>query len=433
MPDKQLPTRTDAIAVRTESLPTPEGKTERRELRTANSKTFLHAEKAGDGKEIRTCHATIGAVCYVSDDGSLRSIDTTIRDLDGVIGVEWAPYRFTLHSAGIGFDFESREGGNVSVKLIGIGGDKFASDVSLKPEIEDNVVTFPDVRPGCDIVFKCLNQRVKTLRILRDANAPRTFDWQVESDKPELIDSTLTGNDATGNDLELVATVDGDVVHEEWTGKTKVIADPATRIKSLSDDVIYPVDIDPTVAANEAVAGDDGCENSAGASWSGGSNINVVKFAGTTYHGGARVAGLTVPQGSTISSATLTVKVKNKAGSGSNGTVTARAHDDAPQFGSGADLPSAVSKTTATATIDGTTLGIKSIGVTAIIQEIVNRAGWASGGHVAFPVICAAGSYTNGFYLTSYEDSGTDEPSLSVTYTAAAGGTAGNLLLLGCG
>ena len=161
-----LPTKLDAIAVRPESLPVPPGKTERRELRTPTGKTFVHAEKAPDGKEIRTCQTQLGAVCYRDDDGQLRSIDTTIRDLGTHVGIEWAPYKFKLHETGIGFDFESREGGTCSITLTGIGGEKFED--TIKPEVSENVITYRDVRPGCDIVFKCLNQRVKTLRILRD-------------------------------------------------------------------------------------------------------------------------------------------------------------------------------------------------------------------------------------------------------------------------
>jgi hypothetical protein len=82
-----------------------------------------------------------------------------------------------------------------------------------------------------DIVFICLNERVKTLRIVKDKDAAREFRWSCVSDKPELIDATLTGTDADGRALELSAKVDGDVITETWLG----------------GDVVYPVEIDPTV------------------------------------------------------------------------------------------------------------------------------------------------------------------------------------------
>lgn len=436
MPEKTLPTRTDAIAVRPESLPTPVGKAERRELRTVNSKTFLHAEKAADGKELRTCQAQIGAVCYVSDDGSLRSIDTTIRDLGTHVGVEWAPYKFTLHSGGIGFDFESREGGRVSITLIGIGGEKFDTERPLTPDIVDNTITFRDVRPGCDIVFKCLNQRVKTLRILRDADAPREFAWQVDSDKPDLIDSTLFGTDAAGNQLELVATVNGAVITETWTGKAKVILDPATRIRSLSDGVTYPVEIDPTVNAGITNDADDGCNNPANNNWiPNASQFGKQPFL-TVYDAGFRFQSITVPQGSTINSATLTLNAFAKVGTpGGSGTLYGANADNQAVWATSGPLPKNVSKTTATASMPGAgATGSQVHTVTSIVQEVVNRVGWASGNSISFAAISSAGTGHLTYYTNFTGGSHANEPSLSITYTEpAAGGTAKNLLLLGCG
>ena len=145
MADTQLPTRETAIAVRPESLPTPADKTELRGLRSTHGKQFLHPEKASNGDNVITCETRMGAVCYRDDNGELRSIDTTVRDLDGEIGVEWAPYKMVLYATGIGFDFWSREGGEVSIKLTGIGGEKFDTESALKPDIADNVITFRDV------------------------------------------------------------------------------------------------------------------------------------------------------------------------------------------------------------------------------------------------------------------------------------------------
>lgn len=419
MPDKTLPTRETAIAVRPESIPVPEGKTERRELRTVNSKTFLHPEKAADGKEIRTCQATIGAVCYHDDGGSLRSIDTTVRDLgEGLIGVEWAPYRFTLHATGIGFNFESREGGRVAITLTGIGGEKFDQDTPLKPDIDGNTITFRDVRPGCDIVFKCLNQRVKTLRILHDENAPRTFDWAVVSDKPELIDSTLFGTDAAGNQLELFATVDGDTITETWDGETQD-----------KTPVVYPVEIDPTV--NETIA--DNVDNGwafNSASWSywtsAGTNDPWGDFSGNTYDSGVRFTSVAIDQGVTVTSATLTRNCTTA--SGTTGTIYGIDVDDAPQFDN-SNLPTGLAHTTASTAVAalGST-GDKAYDVTSICQEVFDRAGWANNNDLAFAFIHSNATLSRWGHLA-----GGQPATLSITYTAAAGGTAGNLLLLDCG
>lgn len=425
-----LPTKTDAIAVRPESLPVPTGKTERRELRSVNSKTFLHPEKAADGKEIRTFTGQLGAVCYRDDNGELRSIDTTIRNLGTHVGIEWAPYRFKLHETGIGFDFESREGGTCTVTLTGIGGEKFED--SPKPEVDGNVVTYRDVRPGLDIVFKCLNQRVKTLRILRDDKAPRTFDWAVVSDKPELIGTMLVGRDAAGSPLDLSSSVDGDVIHETWTGKTKVILDPATRIRSRSDEVTYPVEIDPTVNVSIDATTNDGSETESGSpSWF--YYVYSFVFGHATYkrHPGWRFTNITVPNGATIDSATLTFYCNGTGSGTATGNLYGRAADNPGVF-NGSNLPHAVTKTTASTAVSVGSTGSKAYSVASQVQEIVNRAGWASGNAMAFPLI-ATNTTLNFVYIEDFQNAASHEASLSITYTAAAGGTAGNLLLLGCG
>lgn len=419
MPEKILPTLTDAIAVRPESIPTPIGKTEKRELRSTHSKTFLHAEKSADGKEIRTCQAVIGAVCYRSDAGELRSIDTTVRDIgDGVIGVEWAPYQMHLHADGIGFDFWSREGGQVSVMLTGIGGEKFDQDTPLKPGITDNTITFRDVRPGCDIVFKCLNQRVKTLRILRDANAPRTFEWQVDSDRPELVDSTLTGTDANGNQLELSAVTNGNVISETWDGVGS-----------------YPVTIDPDITSTVAATADDGTENN-------NSSIDTTATYFGTWTDGSDWKPFwrfmpNLPQGATVDVATLNAYIESGQGSSQiTGTLYAWATDNATAF-SGSNRPSTVTATTASTAVSisspGSQSGWKVMTCTSIVQEIANRAGWAANNGLEL-FIKNVSTYQARIDFEDYQSAQAHEAYLSVTYTApAGGGTAANLLLLGCG
>lgn len=425
----ELPTRDGVKVVRPNSIPTPEGMTELRHLRTEKSKTHLHAEKAADGKEIRTLIATLGAVCYRDDNGDLRSIDTTIRNLDGEVGVDWAPYRFRLHSTGIGFDFFSRDGGWVGITLSGIGGEKFDQDTPLKPDITDNTITFRDVRPGCDIVFKCLNDRVKTLRILHDENAPRTFEWMTEDDilrGRDLIVNELSGTDADGKSLTLTCEATqidraSFRVTETWTGETQD-----------KTPVVYPVEIDPSVTVNPAAIADDGYEYTVG-NWDN-TIIAMGYVAGATqsYHPGIRFPNVTVPQGATVSAATLGLYASSVSGGSGTGTIYCRAVDNSGQFGTGANLPSAVSKTTASVAMGpDMSTGAKTWNITAPVQEVINRAGFASGNAIGVPIIATATG--DGYRMFSDYAVGSNIPSLEITYTAA-GGTAGKpLMLLGCG
>lgn len=420
-----LPTLTDAIAVRPESLPVPDGKSERRELRTVSSKTFLHPGIM-DGKETRTFVGSLGAVCYRDDDGQLRSIDTTIRNLGDRVGIDWAPYKFRLHETGIGFDFESREGGSCSVTLVGIGEEKFDVDEIIKPEVSDNTITYRDVRPGCDIVFKCLNERVKTLRILHDENAPRTFEWMTQDDilrGRNFIVNELSGADADGKALTLTCEATqidraSFRVTETWSGETQD-----------KTPVVYPVEIDPTVTVNPGVGADDGYEALAAFT----NNTTFLFFgsvSGTSCHWGIRFPNVTLPIGATVSVATVGFNIASAAGTGSTGTIYGRAADNPSAF-DGSNLPSGVSRTTASTSVPSySTLGAKTYDVTGIVAELGARGGWAENNAMALMGLESSVPGSNYVTYDSYE-AGSNIPYLEITYTA--GGTAANLLLLGCG
>lgn len=393
---------------------------EKRELRSAHSKTFAMP----DGK--MRCEVRSGAVCYQSDEGELRSIDTKVQQAGSKTFVEWAPYKFELHKTGIGFDFQSRESGFARVSLVGLGGEKFDPSQTLKPVIEGDTITFPDVRPGCDIVFRMLPLRVKTLRVLHNADTPREFTWLCEhdADGKDKIDDSLTGDDAARHELDLsteVIPIDEHSYHfiERWSGLVKV-RDKQTRRKTLSDAVAYPVSIDPTVNASIAVGADDGQQATF---WANGYTAIPLGRVYDVTHMGFRFTNITVPQGATVSSATLTLLANAVAGAGGAGKVYGWASDNAPVFDNSGNRPTQVPKTTASTTIAaiGTT-GTKNITVTGIAQEYVNRAGWASGNAMNFPVLSTTVTYYNYTVFEAYEAAGTSQASLSITYTGGGAG-----------
>lgn len=103
-------------------------------------------------------------------------------------------------------------------------------------------------------------------------------------------------------------------------------------------------------------------------------------YASNSYSRAAawRFVNATVPQAATINSATLNIAAV-VAGAGT-GTLNGQAVDDAPNWANGSgNGPVSMAKTTANQTYTAGTTGVKNIDVTAIVQEIVNRAGWASG------------------------------------------------------
>lgn len=135
--------------------------------------------------------------------------------------------------------------------------------------------------------------------------------------------------------------------------------------------------------------------------------------------GFCRFLNVTVPQGATVSSATLTLNITSLVGT-PNTTLYGVDADNAAAFADPGNLPSAATKTTASADPDPAGTGSKVITITTIVQEIVDRAGWASGNAMAFVVEDNAGSGENYWIAEGYEDAGTAEATLDITYTVPA-------------
>lgn len=407
-----------AIKTKPVKLPHPDA-VERRELRTSHSKTFAMP----DGR--MRCDVKVGTIQhYRDDDGAMRTCDTTIQEDSGKVFVDWLPYKFRLHNKGIGFDFQSRESGRCSVSLASIGGVPFARTQKLTPTIESDKITFTEVVPGIDIVFRVLPARVKSWRIIKNANAPRTFEWLCEHDADgrDKISDKLIGKDAAGNQLELVGEavpIDATSFRfvETWTGKVK-LRDKKTRVKTLSSEAVYPVEIDPTVTSSPTATADDGTQfGPLGNIWD--QTFTQFGMYLHNYQAGVRFPSVNVPQGATITSATLTIKVNNVYPVAGSGTIYGVATDNAVAF-SGSNLPTAASKTTASTTISSAAVGTRNYTVTSIIQEIVNRAGWVATNAIAMPIINTGYGYSR---IDDYQDAGSNQASLSITYTSGAPST----------
>lgn len=142
---------------------------------------------------------------------------------------------------------------------------------------------------------------------------------------------------------------------------------------------------------------------------------------GVSFSAFFRFLNVTVPQGATIDSATLTVLITDVSGAPDT-TLYGVDVDDAAAFADPGNLPSAATKTTASADPDPAGTGTKVITITTIVQEIVDRAGWASGNAMAFVADDNAGSGTNFWAAEDYEDAGTAEAILDITYTVPAAG-----------
>lgn len=129
-----------------------------------------------------------------------------------------------------------------------------------------------------------------------------------------------------------------------------------------------------------------------------------------------RFQAVDVPQGATITSATLTVEVTAIAGS-----PDTECHgvdvDDLAQFADPGNLPSNAALTTASTNFAPTGEGSEQIDVTAQMQAIVNRAAWVAGNDLGFLFRDNVATGSNIFQIEDFEDAGTGEASLSIEYS----------------
>ena len=136
---------------------------------------------------------------------------------------------------------------------------------------------------------------------------------------------------------------------------------------------------------------------------------------------GIRFPNLTIPQGSTISSAYIEFEVDETSTIPTNLTFWAEDIDDAPTFNSTTNNISSRTKTTASVDWNNVSpweeVDVKhnSAGLMPIIQEVTDRAGWASGNSIAI-LIEGTGTRT----AESYNGENTAAPKIYITYCEPA-------------
>lgn len=163
------------------------------------------------------------------------------------------------------------------------------------------------------------------------------------------------------------------------------------------------------------------------------SSDDAIEIAGTMTLNGATItlnandrwAGLlfdniTIDQGDTINTASITFPVSGGANDDPHFDIYAEDTDDASTFTSSSNNISGRTPTTAKTTWNATGVGagaVASPDIAAVIQEIIYRPGWASGNAIAILLDCLS---TNSFRFDTYDGSGTI--TLNIDYTAGGGG-----------
>ena len=154
-------------------------------------------------------------------------------------------------------------------------------------------------------------------------------------------------------------------------------------------------------------------------------NVGVGFLSSIIWASGYRFTGVTIAGGSTIDTATVTLKAQAPLGTVWLTKLRAHAHDNSPTFTTtDGDVDARAATTAGTdwdppAWVDNTSYTSPSI--VAVIQEIIDRAGWASGNALSILHRNDGSADLSIIIFDSYDALPADAPKLDITYTAAAG------------
>lgn len=184
--------------------------------------------------------------------------------------------------------------------------------------------------------------------------------------------------------------------------------------------VVYPVYVDTAISEEVVGAGsDDGYETSAGIS---STTTNFYMNRNQYNYGLVRFTTIPIPQGATISAATLTLNEVSYDDPNCN--IYCDDVDDAPTLTGAAGSTDISSRTRTTATVQWIDTSLVSPStspdLSALVEEVVARVGWVSGQAIAF--ITTNIDETQRYNCITYESSATDCAKFNATYTEAAGG-----------
>jgi hypothetical protein len=338
--------------------------------------------------------------------GKLHNINLRPRLDRGSFLIDRAPYVLQVSATAPAYRYQGQTG-KIIVELLDVPDD-------TSPIFDGHSFVWAGIARDSDfLITPGLTGCGAYLRLM-SPDAPRSWRYRISGGQHLL--RPLVGRDASGRMLELVERRDGEILHVGWTGRV-ASQDDLRRGRGWGTEPSYPVLIDPTVDEIVGASGDDASVDYAGAFTATYTSIRAYNSFGYTGSCGVRFQTVNVPNASTITSATLTLRY-TEAPSGSV-TVYGIDTDDLAAFSNAASINSAP-QTTASAVFSGGSSGAdKSVDVTSIVQEIVNRAGWVANNDMGF-VWPAPGS-GNSIGAQAYDGSSTLCARLSITYAAAGG------------
>ena len=394
------------------------------EARTVRSKTF---NLGGNKRKLvmlpQRIHWRNGQV--------LEDVDLSLAvQPDGMLRMDQADYKLIVDPTTATLRHESRKSGaRARVGLKAIGGQPA---VLAKPIVEDGRIRWLSVVPGVDIELWLRPRGAEWFKVIHGPDAPHEFTWTVERQEgfdEAKINLETRGLDANKDRLRIAhqlgaVRVAGGWIKSDFTERferqVSRVADKRTRRREWANDPQYPVWVDQDISETTAFA-DHGYDTPFGGWFS--SPIQGHWTGTPAFHMGLRFTTIPLGQGATIDLANLKLQHhttnKNPVGTGATaGLFYADDVNDAAAF-SGGNLPRNITKTAAsTAWSFNTTTGAKTFDCTTVVQEIVDRAGWANNNDLRFAFFQtdpAVWVFTTSHLMsTAY---GANPPLLEIDYT----------------
>jgi uncharacterized protein YjiK len=231
--------------------------------------------------------------------------------------------------------------------------------------------------------------------------APSTGTTSTEGD---LITFTGTATDAEDGDLTAslawTSSLDGSIGSGGSFSTSALSAGTHTITASVtdgggsegSDAITVTVNVEGlnTLEVRVAAGSDDAEESASGTVSLSSSDLELV-FDGSDQTVGMRFNAVTIPPGATIHSASIQFQVDETPSDATSLTIEGEATDSAPTFSSSSGNISSRSRTASAVswspapwtTVGQTGPDQQTPNIASIVQEIVNRPGWASGNSLA--------------------------------------------------
>lgn len=364
-------------------------------------------------------------------------------------------YHASFHPDTYTLDYRSRSTGRLTLRLVSIDG---APPPRVVTPQQDGAKLRVPLGRGASLVVVARAQGVEVFRRY-DGPAIPILEWEIVNDGHGSIATNITAMTGVDNItraaesrhhellwrnerrlVEVISDVlrhdvrpDGQQVtrvRESISGKT-LWRHPSSRAPHWRQELEFPLLIDVTVTEDIATNLDDGYAYVAGASetWFDGNNIIGTLTSSPAW----RFQTVNVPQGATITSATLRVNVENVS-TDYSAAMYGENVDSASSWAAGSSNgPNRMARTTASITFDGFgSLGLITKTVTTLIQEIVNRPGWSANNDLRLGCLDAPTGADQVVFSSHNYDPG-NAAHLVIDYTAGATGAARRIGLLGVG